>query len=346
MGSCTVLGTVVAAHHRPPRMALPPTAANQGYERRTRWRTTQLRTNGSAAAIVEMGQERTDAAQHAVHREKERHPNCRHLRQRSRQHGMRRRPRRESLGPRHCRECFWRGSCRLYLLCLRAAPGTNGRAMQKPRLADVIAFALTDDIVSQRLAPGAALDEETLGRRFGASRTPVREALRELAAGGLVELRPHRAPVVARVDETRVADMFEVMADLEALCARHASSAMSPEQRRRLEAHHREMGEAVRQGDVNGYRAANVVLHTLIYEGAGNAYLREITQATRVRLGPYRGAQLEAPQRLNQSYAEHDAIVSSIMRGDGKNAADLMRRHLSVTRVTLRLLVSANSPKT
>ena len=71
--------------------------------------------------------------------------------------------------------------------------------MQKPRLADVIAFALTDDIVSHRLEPGAALDEERLAKRFGASRTPVREALRELAAGGLVELRPECAVIDLRV---------------------------------------------------------------------------------------------------------------------------------------------------
>lgn len=210
--------------------------------------------------------------------------------------------------------------------------------MQKPRLADRIAFALTDDIVSRRLVPGTALDEETLGRRFGASRTPVREALRELAASGLVELRPHRAPVVVAVDEPRIAEMFDVMADLEALCARRASIAMSPDQRVRLEAHHREMGEAMRQGDVTSYRAANIVFHAMIYEGAGNSYLREITHATRVRLGPYRGAQLEAPERLAQSYAEHDAILTAIVRGESEKSADLMRRHLALTQQTLQRL--------
>lgn len=216
--------------------------------------------------------------------------------------------------------------------------------MQKPRLADVIAFALTDDIVSRRLAPGAALDEETLGRRFGASRTPVREALRELAAGGLVELRPHRAPVVARVDEGRVADMFEVMAELEALCAMRAAAAMTGEQRAELETQHRGMGEAVREGDVASYRAGNVAFHTLIYEGARNSYLREITQATRARLGPYRGAQLEAPQRLAQSHREHEAILAAIVRGEADKAARLMRRHLAVTRETLTRLVADAKP--
>lgn len=211
--------------------------------------------------------------------------------------------------------------------------------MQKPRLSDRIAFALTDEIVSRRLAPGTALDEETVGRRFGASRTPVREALRELAASGLVEIRPHRAPIVVAVDEVRVAEMFEVMADLEALCAKRAARAMTPEQRSALVDHHRAMGAAMRRSDVTGYRAGNVAFHSLIYEGARNSYLREIAQATRARLGPYRGAQLEAPQRLAQSYAEHDAIVAAILDGAGARAAQLMRAHLAVTRETLARVV-------
>lgn len=212
--------------------------------------------------------------------------------------------------------------------------------MQKPRLADVIAYALTDDIVSHRLVPGVALDEETLAKRFGASRTPVREALRELAAGGLVELRPHRAPIVAVVDQKRIADMFEVMADLEALCAARAAVAISARQRLHLEAHHFGMGEAVRQGDVSTYRADNVIFHGLIYDAAGNAYLREIMVATRTRLAPYRGAQLEVPQRLSASHAEHQAIVAAILRGDASRASILMRRHLALTQETLTMLTA------
>jgi len=216
--------------------------------------------------------------------------------------------------------------------------------MQKPRLADVIAFALTDDIVSRRVVPGAALDEEKLAKRFGASRTPVREALRELAASGLVELRPHRAPIVVAVDQNRIAEMFDVMADLEALCTARAALAITAEQRGRLEVLHREMGEAVRNGDATSYRAGNMDFHALIYDGSGNGYLREITLATRMRLGPYRGAQLESPHRLSASYAEHEAIVTAILRGEGEKAAALMRRHLAVTQVTLAKLISTSEP--
>ena len=89
--------------------------------------------------------------------------------------------------------------------------------MTRQTLADSIVYALTDEIISKRLLPGCELDEGRLAQRFGASRTPVREALRQLAASGLVGLRPHRAPLVAKLDPGLVGEMFEAMAELEAL---------------------------------------------------------------------------------------------------------------------------------
>jgi DNA-binding GntR family transcriptional regulator len=199
-------------------------------------------------------------------------------------------------------------------------------------LTETIVFALTDDIVAKRLQPGEPIDEERLGRRFGASRTPVREALRQLAASGMVELRPHRTPLVARVDAGRLADMFDVMAELEALCAARASVAMRPAHRLELETLHARMGEAMRHGDVATYRGGNAAFHALIYEGACNGYLRELALATRERLAPYRGAQLEAPARLARSHREHEGIMTAILRGDAARASTLMREHLTNTR--------------
>lgn len=202
-------------------------------------------------------------------------------------------------------------------------------------LTDAIVFALTDDIAAKRLAPGDTLDESRLGQRFGASRTPVREALRQLAASGMVELRPHRTPLVARIDDKRLRDMFDVMAELEALCAGRASIAMTPAQRQGLETHHRKMAAAMRMGDVAAYRAGNTVFHALIYEGAGNDYLRGLALATRERLAPYRAAQLESPERLALSHREHEAILTAIQRGEAARAGELMREHLSNTQVQL-----------
>src|ERR1700745_2354816 len=87
-------------------------------------------------------------------------------------------------------------------------------------LSDRIRNALTDDIASGVLAAGSALEEQQLADRFGASRTPVREALRQLVVSGLVEVRGRRGVVVARMTPERIMDMFETMAEIEALCVR------------------------------------------------------------------------------------------------------------------------------
>lgn len=103
-----------------------------------------------------------------------------------------------------------------------------------------IRLALADEITSGMLAPGTQLDEQQLGDRFGASRTPVREALRQLAAEGLVEMRPRRGAVVAAMTAERVFEMFELSAEIEALCVRLAAWRMTPLERSALRKIHEE----------------------------------------------------------------------------------------------------------
>ena len=205
---------------------------------------------------------------------------------------------------------------------------------------DSIVFRLTQDIVSKRIAPGTPLDETRLGQQFGASRTPIREALRQLAASGLIELRPHRSPLVAAADIVRLREMFDVMAELEALCAQRCCTDMSAAQRHALEAHHRDMATSVREGNVADYRQGNMAFHALIYDGTNNAYLKQLALMTRERLAPHRGVQLEAPARLARSYAEHEEIVTAILRGDQTGAASAMRQHLAITQETLEQIAA------
>ncbi len=120
---------------------------------------------------------------------------------------------------------------------LRVAAAAPNRHLKLTRAED-LRRQIADDIVRGGLAPGAPLDETELAQRFKVSRTPVREALRQLAASGLVEARPHRGAVVARPSPERLGAMFEAMAELEALCAGLAAERMKPAERRRLEALH------------------------------------------------------------------------------------------------------------
>jgi len=189
---------------------------------------------------------------------------------------------------------------------------------------------VADEITRGVLPPGTTLDETALAARFGMSRTPVREAIRELAASGLVDTRPHRGAVVARPSVARLQSMFDVMAELEALCAGLCALQITPNERRALEALHTDMGELMRQGDFAAYREANEVFHTSIYAGSHNDYLVELTLSTRRRLSPFRRAQFRALGRLALSHTEHDRVTTAILRGDREGAANAMRSHIAI----------------
>ena len=187
---------------------------------------------------------------------------------------------------------------------------------------------LSDDIVRGQLAPGAALDETELARRFSVSRTPVREAIKMLAASGLVEVRAHRAAVVARPTHEHLIGMFEVMAELESLCAGYAADRMRGAERRALEDVHEKLRVLIQRGDPQRYYEVNEAFHATIYAGAHNSYLAELTLATRGRVQPFRRAQFRNLGRLAKSHAEHDRVVQAILRGERVLAAQNMYAHI------------------
>jgi DNA-binding GntR family transcriptional regulator len=194
--------------------------------------------------------------------------------------------------------------------------------------AEELRAQLADDIVRGMLAPGQTLDEMELARRFGVSRTPVREAIRQLAASGLVETRPHRGAVVARPSHERILGMFEAMAELEALCAALAAERMTAAERHALEVVHEELRVLIQSGDPQYYHEVNEQFHGTIYAGAHNDYLAELTFATRTRVQPFRRAQFRLLGRLAESHVEHDQVVRAILRGDKAGAASAMRAHI------------------
>ena len=199
--------------------------------------------------------------------------------------------------------------------------------------AETIRLALTDQILSGQRLPGSALDESELARSYGASRTPVREALRQLAASGLVVHRPHRGAVIALPSDQMLSDMFQIMNELEGLCAEYAARSMTFAQRDDLVAIHAQMASMVSLDDRAAYASANEVFHARIYEGGHNAYLAELTLQTRQRLQPFRRAQfLSSLGRLVASHQEHEAVVQAILRGDHANARLAMMQHIVTVR--------------
>lgn len=195
-------------------------------------------------------------------------------------------------------------------------------------LSERIRIALADEITTGQLAPGGALDEQQIGDRFGASRTPVREAIRQLAAVGLVEMRPRRGAVVSGVSTQRIIDMFEMSAEIEAMCVRLATYRMNPVERSRLAQLHEDSEAMVAAGDIDAYDRMNWEFHQTIYEGTHNAFIVQQALALRDQMAAFRRTQLRGGGRPARSRAEHGELLAAIMRGDGEEAAKCMRSHM------------------
>ncbi|WP_421726647.1 GntR family transcriptional regulator [Bauldia sp.] len=190
--------------------------------------------------------------------------------------------------------------------------------------------AIADRIVTGELRPGERLDETSLAADFAVSRTPVREALGQLCAIGLVDRRPNRSATVAVVTQAHLHSMFEAMAELEAICARLSAERMSAEERRTLEREHQASARLVYNGDDDAYEAHNTRFHSRLYEGAHSVHITDLANLTRNRLAPFRRVQFRLPGRLAKSWDEHDVIVAAIARGDSAGAASAARAHVAI----------------
>jgi DNA-binding GntR family transcriptional regulator len=194
--------------------------------------------------------------------------------------------------------------------------------------ADELRQLLADEIVRGKIEPGATLDETVIATRFNVSRTPVREAIRQLTASGLVDAKPHRAAVVARPSHDHLVGMFEAMAELEGLCAYYAAERMAPAERAGLEQVHEDLRLLIQEGDPQNYHETNQLFHGAVYSGAHNGYLAELSLSTRIRVQPFRRAQFRNLGRLAKSHEEHDRVVTSILRADAPSAQKAMRDHI------------------
>jgi DNA-binding GntR family transcriptional regulator len=190
--------------------------------------------------------------------------------------------------------------------------------------------AIEEMIAVGQLTPGQHLDETLLAERFDVSRTPIREALIQLGAMGLVVVRPRRGAVVAELGPQQLVEMFEVMSELEATCARLAARRMTPADMAHLQQCHLECKEAIDADDPDEYYYRNERFHEAIYAGSHNQFLIDQTRSLYRRLRPYRRLQLRVRNRVHNSWSEHDEVVQALVAGDGERTAQLMRDHIMI----------------
>lgn len=195
-------------------------------------------------------------------------------------------------------------------------------------LSQTVCEHVTEEIIRGKLAPGMRLDEQSLADRFGVSRSPIRDALRQLAATRLVIYIPHRGFSVADVDSAELDGLFETAGEIEALCAKLCALRAGPAERKHLELLHQRSAAALQAQDAKAYSRLNDELHGLIYAGARNNALKEIAVNLRQRLAPFRSRIFfTKDNRMQASYREHAELILSILAHDGESAARAMLEH-------------------
>ena len=203
--------------------------------------------------------------------------------------------------------------------------GGSERSERRVRRGD-IRDALEQDILTGRSRPGEKLDEQALARRFDVSRTPVREALQQLASVGLIDLKPNRGAFVREVSIGELIQMAELEGMAGRLAARRAGEGAILRIRELLAA----CETAAASRDTDAYYAENGRFHAAIYEACGNAFLASEASRLHQRLKAYRRLQLRVPKRMEQSLAEHRRIVEAIERGDAALAERELKDHIAI----------------
>ncbi len=206
---------------------------------------------------------------------------------------------------------------------------TKGR-VREPSLASSIRDSIKNEIESGRLTPGTPIDERTLASQYSVSRTPVREALQQLAAHDLVQIIPHQGAMVSRLSIPQLRDTLELLGELEALSAKFAARRVSDALRIAIEAA-LDRGHAAAQSGLSGeYSAANLAFHEVIQSGSRNELLvRQVRPMRRLILRYNTNARLmQTPGRIAKSMQDHRRIADAILGGDEQRAYELMLEHV------------------
>jgi DNA-binding GntR family transcriptional regulator len=209
---------------------------------------------------------------------------------------------------------------------------------------DGVAARLRAMVFDGELAPGSFIDEKALAAAWAVSRTPLREALKVLAAEGLVELVPHRGCRVIELTEADADALFPVMALLEGRCAFEAASKADDEALRELQRLHGELERHAARHDLDGYYRANHDFHTAVQRLADNRWLDRVTGDLRRFMRLMRGRQLALPGRIDASINEHRVLIDAFVQRDAARADRAMHDHLMAQLVALKKLRRSHKP--
>jgi DNA-binding GntR family transcriptional regulator len=201
-------------------------------------------------------------------------------------------------------------------------------SIPRASLHEQVAYRLRELLVEGHIAPGAKLNERELAERLSVSRTPLREAIKMLAAEGLVELLPNRGAVAVSLSEQDVLDTFEVMAGLEGMSGELAAQRITDAELAEVKALHYEMLAAHTRRDLSGYYRLNAQIHQAINQAAKNPVLQTTYTQVNARLQALRFRSNQDDAKWQSAVKEHDQMIDALARRDGAALRAVLVQHL------------------
>lgn len=201
-------------------------------------------------------------------------------------------------------------------------------SIPRAALHEQVAMRLRQMLVENRIAPGAKLNERELAEVLKVSRTPLREAIKMLAAEGLVELLPNRGAIAVALSEADILNAFEVMGGLEAMSGELAVQRITPEELSEIKAMHFEMLAAYTRTDLSNYYRLNAGIHRAINAAARNPVLTSIYNQVNARLQALRFRSNQDGEKWRRAMKEHEMMVDALEARDAAAMRQILLVHL------------------
>jgi len=214
---------------------------------------------------------------------------------------------------------------------LKLSSEHSKRPLERTSLHDQLLAKVREMIVDGELTAGAPLPERMLCETFGVSRTPLREAFKILAAEGLIELRPHRTPVVTRIDRAEIANIFDVMVALDGAAGFKAASLATDDDIARLDQMHAALVALHREASRAAYFRLNQQIHTEITRLARNSVLFNMWSTLHSSVFRARAVANYDAKRWSESVEEHEAFMALLRARDAAGFAAALSAHTRKT---------------
>jgi DNA-binding GntR family transcriptional regulator len=202
-------------------------------------------------------------------------------------------------------------------------------------LREKILESIRDAILKGSLKPGERVSEPELAERFGISRTPIREAFRQLESEGYLVVIPRKGAVVASLSERDVEEFYSIKSILEGYAARMAAERMAPRDIERLVAINEKLEQIAAAGDIKAFFRVHNEFHELFIRASGNDKLGELINQLVLKFNRLRLASLAQPGRMDISVQEHRKIIEAFRNHDGELADNLVRHNATIGAMVL-----------